>query len=286
MQLRACGLQRKRLGSQHLNTASVLQGLQLIEQGLWGVEHGAAVHQGHAGGLVGQCIDGSLHGQFITTVHQYLLALQRQAAQIGRVVVHAVADQGFNAFDLDGLGHKGAHACRNHHGLGQQLCACGSAQQPAAIVLLLQRLDLLAQMQRGGKWGDLLTQALYQFGTGAGLDAGQVINGLVRIQLGTLAAQMGQGVNQMDMQALQPELEHLKHARCPCAYDGDVGCNGGTRVQVFGGHRRIRQLKSPIAGAVQIESVRSKRGLNAPAVRAYLPYRSIRRHQAGKPYAW
>lgn len=83
----------------------------------------------------------------------------------------------------------------------------------------------------------------------------------MRIQLGTLAAQMGQGVNQMDMQALQPELEHLKHAGGPSAYDGDVGCNGGTRVQVFGGHRRIRQLKSPIAGAVQIESVRSKRGL-------------------------
>jgi hypothetical protein len=47
------------------------------------------------------------------------------------------------------------------------------------------------------------------------------------IELGALAADMGQGVNHMAVHALQTQLEDLKQAHGACANDQRFGVDGG-----------------------------------------------------------
>ena len=71
--------------------------------------------------------------------------------------------------------------------------------------------DFLAEMERGMERFCLLQQSVYQFLSTANRQGGNVVDRLVRIQLGALPADLGQGIDDVSADAEQAELEDLKY---------------------------------------------------------------------------
>jgi hypothetical protein len=69
----------------------------------------------------------------------------------------------------------------------------------------------------------LRQQALNQFLARAHRQRGNVVDGFVRVQLGTLAARVFQRVNHMCLNAEQAQLEHLEQTHRTGTDDDGVG---------------------------------------------------------------
>ena len=80
----------------------------------------------------------------------------------------------------------------------------------AAVLALTQRGDFLAEMQRCIERGDLLQQAVDELLRAADRQRGDVVNRLVGIELGALAARRAERVDEMAADPQQSELEHLE----------------------------------------------------------------------------
>ena len=132
-----------------------------------------------------------------------------------------------HSWRLEGLGHERADACGDEDGTGVEHCACRGADLPASVVEGLQSLYLLGQMAVHLHGRDLLLQQLHQLQARADRNAGDVVDGLVCVELAALAAHMGQGIDQMGLNALQAKLKGLKQTRRTCANDDGVGFHGG-----------------------------------------------------------
>ena len=78
-------------------------------------------------------------------------------------------------------------------------------------------------MHTGVEWFDLLQQRIRQFLAGAFRDGRNVVDRLVRIQLGALAARLSNGIHDLGFQAKETQLEYLEQAAGSCAYDDDIG---------------------------------------------------------------
>ena len=173
----------------------------------------------------GGAVNGLLHGGFVAAVHHHALA-----GEVG-AVVQAVAQLGafvsLQARQLEGAWHEGTYAGGDEHSARQQLGALRGANEEAAAWLGLHGVHLLAQVERGAKGLDLRAQPLHQFVPGAGLNGGNVVDGFVAVQLGALAAGVGQGVDDVGAQAVQAQLEHLEQADRPRTDDDGVSGGGG-----------------------------------------------------------
>lgn len=90
----------------------------------------------------------------------------------------------------------------------------------------LQRADLQAQMQRVAKGFDLREQLLSQLAARAHRDAGDVVNGLVGVELYGLTAGKGQGVDDGAAHAQEAELKRREQAHGPGAHDQGIDRNG------------------------------------------------------------
>ncbi|MNV74268.1 hypothetical protein D3C71_1674750 [compost metagenome] len=138
-----------------------------------------------------------------------------------RLVENLRADKRFDAFGLERARHKGANTCSNENSAGQQLCARICLHQHAPIGLGREGRDQRAQMPVRRKRGDLPEQQRRQLAPSAHGHARNVVDGLVAIQLDALAACMGQRVDQMGLEALQAQLEHLEQTHGACTdHDG------------------------------------------------------------------
>ena len=95
-----------------IDAARGAQGLQLVQQGGWCVEHIAAVLQCGVGGaqrIGGRGAgNGLLHGGFVAAVHHHALA--GEAGAFVQAVVQLSALISIQAGELEGARHKGAHA--------------------------------------------------------------------------------------------------------------------------------------------------------------------------------
>ena len=144
-------------------------------------------------------------------MHHHAQALQAGCG--GQVLVEKLcARKGLDAFDLERLGHKGAHACGDKDGTGYQLCALGSGDSKAPIGLRLDGCHLCAQVPLGLEGGDLVCEPGGQLVAGAHRYARDVVDGFVAVQLYALAARVRQCVNDVGHQALQAQLKHLEQA--------------------------------------------------------------------------
>ena len=83
-----------------------------------------------------------------------------------------------------------------------------TAKRPRSRIATL--VDLLAKVEAGVKGLDLLEQPVDQFLRSADRNRGNVIDRLVRIELGALAAGMRERIHDLAFHAEQPELEHGK----------------------------------------------------------------------------
>ena len=133
--------------------------------------------------------------------------------------------------DADTPGHKRAHTGRDKNGFGQKhRAACGG--QPQAVVgFTLQRHHLFTQVHGHFERRNLLQQGLCQPVPRGGHGAGDVVDGFVAVQLGALAACMGQCVNDVAADFEQAQLEGLKKADRARADDDCVGVDRLGRVR-------------------------------------------------------
>jgi hypothetical protein len=108
--------------------------------------------------------------------------------------------------------------------------ARASSDAEAAVVLSRDFGDFLAQMQTGAERTDLLEQTIGQLLTRAYGHRRNVVDRLVRIQLRALAADGGQGVDELRAQAEQAQLEDLEQADGPGSNDDGVRDGGELRA--------------------------------------------------------
>ncbi len=92
----------------------------------------------------------------------------------------------------------------------------------AAVFQLLHFLHLLTEMESGRERLDLLRQTLDQFQRADGGEPGDVVDRLVRIQLGALAADNRQRVDDVGAQVQQTQLEYLEQAAGARADDDHI----------------------------------------------------------------
>ena len=69
---------------------------------------------------------------------------------------------------------------------------------------------------------DLLHQGLGQAVPGDDRNAGNVVDGLLGIELGALAADLVENIDEVRLDIEQTELEHGKKANWPCSDDENV----------------------------------------------------------------
>ena len=189
-----------------------------------GLKAVAPVQQGDAGraarGQRGQA-DGLGQRRLAAADHDHALA--GQLGVVGRVVKQLPRLERLQAGELQAPGHKGAHAGGDEHGARQQAQAALRLQQQAAVGLALQLLDQVAQVQWRRERRDLRHQRVDQRLAAAHRDGRNVVDRLVGVQRGRLAADMGQGVDDLGAQPQQAELEHREQADRAGADHGDVG---------------------------------------------------------------
>ncbi len=138
----------------------------------------------------------------------------------------------FCVFYFQRFGQKCTYPCSDDHHLGDDVQALVSGRAPAHR-MMLQTIDQLAQMNGMCKGAYLLLQPLNQLEPGAHRNPGDVINRLVRIQLGALATDMGKGINNVAAQAQQPQLKRLVQPHRASTDDEGVGLDQvGTGVNV------------------------------------------------------
>jgi hypothetical protein len=99
-------------------------------------------------------------------------------------------------------------------------------------------------MELGAKGLDLLEQAIDEFLRSADGQRRDVVDRLVRVELGALPARVSQRVHDVGLDAEQPELEDLEETRRASADDHDVGGDGlagggGCRPRFGVGHGRV-----------------------------------------------
>ena len=89
----------------------------------------------------------------------------------------------------------------------------------------LQRFHHLAEVKGWMERLDLQHEVVDQPLRGHHREAGNVVDRLLRIEFGALAADLGQNVDQMRLDVEQSELEDREQPRRPGADDRDVGGN-------------------------------------------------------------
>ena len=91
-----------------------------------------------------------------------------------------------------------------------------------ASIEALERLDPLAEMELGAERLDLLHEPVGQLLAGHHDDAGDVVDRLLGIELGALAARPVEDVHHMRLDVEQAELEHGEEADRPCPDDQGI----------------------------------------------------------------
>ena len=115
-----------------------------------------------------------------------------------------------------------AHARRDDHRLALELGSCAGLDEKCVIVLAPDDLYLLAEMHAGVERLDLLEQCVGQFFARAFRDGRDVVDGLVRIELGALPARLTNRIDDLGLEAEEPEFEYLEQAAGARSDNDDV----------------------------------------------------------------
>ena len=187
------------VGAEHeLDFAAVGQRLHLFGRVGRAAKSGAAVHQRHLGGHVGQEV-GPVQGRVAAAGnHDFLIA---EVLRVAHHVVHALsALKALQVFHGRLARLERAQPARDGHGLALNLGAIGGSELKRAVGQLLEALYPLAQREGGLEGCALLHQIIHQVaGQNLGV-AGNIVNRLLRVNLGQLPAGLGQGIHHVAAQ--------------------------------------------------------------------------------------
>ena len=112
--------------------------------------------------------------------------------------------------DAEPAGLERAKTRRDHHSAGDEGRAPGGLQVEASIVAPVQRGHLLAKMEQRTERFDLLHEPVDELLRPTDRERWNVINRLVRIELGALSARVIECVDDVTLDAQQSELECLE----------------------------------------------------------------------------
>ena len=139
-------------------------------------------------------------------------ALVAERLHLAHRIVHRFALIGLDAGNRRTLGLERAAAGGNHDDLALELLALIGLHAKQRVADLLDRLDHLAEMKLRIERLDLLHQALDQAVRAGDGDAGNVVDRLLRIKLGALAADLVENIDEVAFHVEQSELEHREQA--------------------------------------------------------------------------
>ena len=104
----------------------------------------------------------------------------------------------------------------NHDSFAIELLACAGFDVERIIVLALDPLDFLAKVQTAVEGFDLFQDRVGQFLSRALGNGWNVVDRLVRIQLGTLPARLADRIDNLRLEAEKTQLKNLEQAAGPC----------------------------------------------------------------------
>ena len=221
--------------------------LHLRDRGRRGAELGAAVHQRQARGGRRE-IHRPVERRVATAEdHQRLAAVLGGAAH---PVVDLAALERLAARHAEAPRLERADAGGDHDRAGIEHRAGRGDHAEAAAFLRRDLEHFLAEVELRIERLDLLHQAVDQFLRAADRQRRDVVDRLVRIQLGALPARRRQRIEHMGLDAQQAELEHLEQAAGTGADDDDLGTDrpcrgtGGGSGSGTGGGNSIAQGNS------------------------------------------
>src|SRR6185312_1648863 len=184
-----------------------------------GAEFGAPVHEREARRLRSERERPVERGVSAAEDHEPF-AVQR--ARVAHAVVNRCALERLAALEPDAPRLERTDAARNHHGSSGQRRAGARAQEKAAVFLSRELGHLLTEVQRRVERLDLLQQPVDQLLAAADRQRRNVVDGLVRIELGALAAGMRQRIDDAAADAEEPQLEDLEQAAGTRSDDDDL----------------------------------------------------------------
>ena len=162
----------------------------------------------------------------------------------GRGVLEELrAAEAVEPVDLEPARLERADAAGDDDRLGDEARSGRGGDVEAAVVAARDRAHLLVEMKAGAERLDLLEQLLGELAAGGDGQGGDVVDGLVGIELDALAAGVRQRIDDLRAHLLQAELEHLEQADRAGADDDDVGLD-----RVEHGSPCRQRARSPIAG--------------------------------------
>ena len=152
-------------------------------------------------------------------------------------LAHRVEDGGafilLDAGERRTLRREGAAARGDHHHFAIEN-GFGVGREPEAAVPPFQALHPLIEMKLGAERLDLLHQPIGQLLAGHHGQTRNVVDRLLRIELGALSARAVENIDQMAFDVDEAELEHGEQPDRACADDDDV-CGDD-----FVGHESLR----------------------------------------------
>ena len=152
-------------------------------------------------------------------------ALVAERLHLAHRVEHRLAFVGLDAGDGRTLGLERSAAGGDDDDLGLEFLALIRAHAKQRIADLLYGLHHLAEMILRAEGLDLLQQIIDQPLRARMGNSGNVIDGLFRIKLRALAADLVENVDEMRLHIEQAEFEHREQANRPRADDHNVGLN-------------------------------------------------------------
>ena len=184
-----------------------------LDQGRFCVPHIAPVHQTHPGGRVGARqvaqLQGGLDGGAVAAHDQAGLARKHRWVVPGKE--NLAAAQRFETSGGQLARLKGTHASGDDHAAGLKVQTCSGLHRKSSA-LGYQTAHAVTAVKHWRKGFDLGLQPLNQLIAGAARQARDVVNGFVAVQLGALAAGVGQAVDDVAADVLQAQLKSLKQA--------------------------------------------------------------------------
>ena len=179
-----------------------------------------------AAGLAGE-VDDPVERRIAAAENRELLAVV--AGGVAHAVVDGLAFERFRARHADAPRLERADATGDDHRARVEARAQDGLDVEAAVFALAQRGHFLAQVQRRIERRDLLQQPVDELLGAADGQRRDVVDRLVGIQLGALAAGRAQRIDQVAAHAQQPELEYLEQPAGTGANDHDFGDDGRLR---------------------------------------------------------
>ena len=137
-------------------------------------------------------------------------------------ILHRYLLEGLDPRDRRALRLERAATCGDHHRLAAEGGAGVGGESEAAVIEPFQRLDHLAEMELRFERLDLLQQIVHQpLGADLGV-TGNVVDRLLGIELGALAARPVENVDEVAFDLEEPELEDREQPDRAGSDDHDV----------------------------------------------------------------